>query len=307
MRLLLAGTPEVAVPSLDAVAASGHELLGVITRPDAPAGRGKKLRASPVAARADELGLPVLRPGHPRDPEFVARLTELAPDCVPVVAYGALVPQQVIDIPERGWVNLHFSLLPRWRGAAPVQHAILAGDAETGACTFSLVRELDAGPIYRTLRTPVGAEETAGELLDRLAVDGAGLLVETLDAIAAGERPVPQPADGATRAPKIDTGDARLDWADPDDRLDRQIRACSPAPGAWTTLRGERFKIIRARMVGGDQLPPGELRIERGRVLAGTGTRPLELITVQPPGKRAMPAPDWARGAGLAAGERFDG
>ncbi|WP_133753963.1 methionyl-tRNA formyltransferase [Naumannella halotolerans] len=306
MRVLLAGTPEVAVASLDALVDSDHQVLGVITRPDAPAGRGKKLRPSPVAVRAEELGLPVHKPEHPKDPDFAAMLTELAPDCVPVVAYGALVPQRVIDIPAHGWVNLHFSLLPRWRGAAPVQHAILGGDAETGACTFSLVRELDAGPVYGQIRTPIGPGDTAGDLLDRLARDGAGLLVRTLDEIAAGAVPRPQPDEGVTSAPKLTSDDARIDWDTSQLVIDRLIRGCNPAPGAWTTLRGQRFKIGLARPAPEQELPPGQLRNTGRQVLVGTADRALELLQVQPPGKKPMAAADWARGAQLADDQRFD-
>lgn len=307
MRLVFAGTPEVALPALDALVASEHDVVAVVTRPDARAGRGKKLVASPVAQRAEELGIEVLKPGHPRDEDFVARLTELAPDCCPVVAYGALVPAHVIDIPRHGWVNLHFSLLPRWRGAAPVQHAVMAGDTETGAAVFSLVPALDAGDVYAELREPIGDTDTSGDLLGRLADRGAGLLAEVMDALADGTATATtQPTDGITLAPKITTADARLDWTRPDVELDRQIRGCTPAPGAWTTLKGERFKVLAAAPAGGEVLDPGLIRAERNRVLVGTGTRPLELTRVQPPGKKPMGAADWARGANLTADDHFD-
>ncbi|OYO24269.1 methionyl-tRNA formyltransferase [Enemella dayhoffiae] len=308
MRLVVAGTPEVALPSLEALIASAHQVLAVITRPDAPAGRGKRLAPSPVAARAEELGIEVLKPEHPRDEEFAARLTELAPDCCPVIAYGALVPQRVLDIPRLGWANLHFSLLPRWRGAAPVQRAIMAGDAETGACVFRLVRELDAGDVYASLSTPIGAEETSGDLLARLARDGAHLLVRVMDDLAAGTAAAtPQPTEGVTLAPKLTVAEAEIDWSLNDAEVDRQIRGCTPAPGAWTTFRGERFKILAARPAGGVPVAEGELVTTKKRVQVGTGSRPLELLTVQPFGKKPMAGADWARGAQPSTGERLGG
>src|SRR6476661_4071282 len=226
MRLVFAGTPEVAVPSLDALAGSRHEVVGVVTRPDAPSGRGRKLVASPVAQRAEELGLPVLKPQHPRDPEFQEALRELRPDCCPVVAYGALLPQSALDIPEHGWVNLHFSALPAWRGAAPVQHAIWAGDEVTGATTFRIVKALDAGPTYGLMTQTIRPDDTAGTLLATLAEGGAGLLVATLDGIADGsleERA--QPEDGVSYAPKVSVEDARVDWSRPAVAVDHQVRA----------------------------------------------------------------------------------
>ncbi|MFW6599665.1 methionyl-tRNA formyltransferase [Propionibacteriaceae bacterium Y2011] len=296
MRLVFAGTPEVALPSLEAVVASDHDVVAVITRPDAPAGRGRSLRPSPVGERAAELGLEVLKPTKPGDADAVARLTELRPDCCPVVAYGALVPQRVIDIPTHGWVNLHFSLLPRWRGAAPVQHAVMAGDAETGACTFSLVKAMDAGPVYDTITAPIDRDTTAGDLLESLAHDGAQLLVRTLDAIDAGTAvATDQPADGVTMAPKITVEDARVDWHRTAVEIDRQLRGCSPFPGGWTTFRDARFKINSARPTGG-AAAPGKLIVAKSGVAVGTGDGLLELGTIQPQGKKAMAAADWARG-----------
>ena len=295
MRIVFAGTPEVAVPALEALLASRHEVVAVVTRPDAPSGRGKRLTGSPVATWAMAHGLEVLKPPRPRDEDFLVRLRELAPDCCPVVAYGALLPQVALDIPAHGWVNLHFSVLPRWRGAAPVQHAVLAGDRETGATTFEIVAALDAGPVYADLTEPIGADDTAGDLLERLSRRGAGLLVETLDAIAAGARPHPQPADGVTLAPKISVEDAQIRWDEPAETIDRLIRGCSPAPGAWTTFRGERFKVASAALEEAT-LPPGALLVGKRSVLVGTATRALALGTVQPPGKRPMVAADWARG-----------
>lgn len=298
MRIVFGGTPDVAIPSLDALAGSRHELVAVVTRPDAPSGRGKKLTASPVAQRAAELGIEVLKPQRPRDEEFVARLAELAPDCCPVVAYGALLPQRLLDIPQHGWVNLHFSLLPAWRGAAPVQHAILAGNKTTGATTFRIVLELDAGPVFATVTEPIRPDDTAGDLLHRLSVSGARLLVTTLDGIEDGTlTPTPQPeSDGQlSYASKISVDDARIDWKEPADVVDRLIRACFPAPGAWTTFEGERFKINSAR-ISDAVLPPGVLDVTKRSVRVGTGTQALALGEVQAQGKKPMAAADWARG-----------
>lgn len=305
MRLVLAGTPAVALPTLDALAASGHELLAVVTRPDAPRGRSKRPVASAVGQWAEAHGVQALKPAHPRDLEFVAALTALAPDACPVVAYGALAPQHVLDIPPFGWINLHFSLLPRWRGAAPVQHAIMAGDTETGATTFRLVQALDAGPVYGTLRRPLDGSETAGALLDELAAAGAGLMVETLDALGTTE-PTEQDAAGATLAPKITVADARLDWTRPARDLDRHIRGCSPEPMTWTEMDGVRLKVAYARPTDETGLAPGALAVEKRRVLVGTGTTALELVRVQPHGKKEMTAADWGRGL-HAVPTGFDG
>jgi methionyl-tRNA formyltransferase len=201
LRLLFAGTPEPAVPSLEALLGSRHDVVAVLTRPDARAGRGRKVSRSPVAERADAAGVPVLQPRSPREPEFLEQLAELAVDCAPVVAYGALVPQAALDLPAHGWVNLHFSLLPAWRGAAPVQHAIMAGDEVTGASTFRLEAGLDTGPVFGTVTETIGAHDTAGDLLGRLSVSGAGLLVATLDGIAAGRGDQPRAANRASRRP----------------------------------------------------------------------------------------------------------
>ncbi|UWP80687.1 methionyl-tRNA formyltransferase [Dactylosporangium fulvum] len=312
MRLVFAGTPSVALPALDAIAASDHELVAVVTRPDAPSGRGRQLVPSPVSAWATERGIPVLTPAKPREPEFLERLAGLEPDCVPVVAYGALVPRTALDIPRYGWINLHFSLLPAWRGAAPVQHAVLHGDDMTGASVFLLEEGLDTGPVFGTLTEPVGHRDTSGDLLDRLAVSGAELLVRVLDGIAAGNvTAVPQPHEGISTAPKLTVEDAQVRWGDPAFAVDRRIRACTPAPGAWTTFRGERLKLgpvtplTAATVIGGSPSPgTGELVVERNRVLVGTGTVPVVLGTVTAPGKKAMPADAWARGARVESGER---
>jgi methionyl-tRNA formyltransferase len=297
VRIVFAGTPEVAVPSLDALVDSRHEVVAVVTRPDAPSGRGKKLMASPVATRAAELGLETLKPERPRDENFVARLTDIAPDCCPVVAYGALLPQRVLDIPVHGWVNLHFSLLPAWRGAAPVQRAILAGDRTTGATTFRIVRELDAGPTFANITEPIHDSDTAGDLLQRLAVRGAQLLLDTLNGIEDGTlSPQAQPETEVSYASKISVEDARIDWTQPADAIDRLIRGCAPAPGAWTTFCGERFKINSAQLTD-DTLSPGALEITKRSVQVGTGTKAIELGVVQAQGKKPMAAADWARGS----------
>jgi len=307
MRVVFAGTPDVAIPALEAVAASGHELVGVVTRPDAPSGRGRKLVASPVARRAEELGFTVLRPTRPRAPDFQAALRALEPDCCPVVAYGALLPQSTLDIPPHGWVNLHFSLLPAWRGAAPVQHALWAGDQVSGATTFRLVKELDAGPTYGVMTEAVRPTDTAGDLLGRLASGGAELLVATLDGIASGDLDArEQPTDGVSFAPKIMVEDALVSWSEPAAAVDRRIRACTPAPGAWTTLDGERFKVGPVLIEGNvERLEPGVLAVSKSSVLVGTGTLPVRLVDVQPFGKKSMPAADWARGVRLASGAGF--
>jgi methionyl-tRNA formyltransferase len=313
MRLVFAGTPQAAVPALEALLASRHEVVAVVTRPDAASGRGLHQAPSPVAARAAGAGIEVLKPARVRDEEFLSRLRVIAPDCCPVTAYGALLPQTALDIPKHGWVNLHFSLLPAWRGAAPVQHAILHGDDLTGATTFQIVRELDAGPVYGVLTEPVGPRDTAGDLLGRLAVSGAGLLVATLDGIESGQLDArPQPAEGVSLAPKITIEDARVRWAEPALAVDRRIRACTPGPGAWTMLGEARIKLwplaappgaaaAGGRPAAGQPLAPGELRVQRTSVLVGTATEPVELGDVQPPGKRRMPAADWARGLRQAA------
>ncbi|WP_432533382.1 methionyl-tRNA formyltransferase [Kineococcus arenarius] len=298
MRLVVAGTPDVALPSLEALLASTHEVAAVVTRPDARAGRGRRAAASPVATRAREAGLPVLQPPTPRDPAFLAQLADLAPDACPVIAYGALVPPAALDVPRLGWVNLHFSLLPAWRGAAPVQRALMAGDDVTGACVFQLEQGLDTGPVYGCLTEPVGQRDTAGDLLTRLARSGARLLLDVLDAMQAGTAlAVPQPAEGVSLAPKITVEEARVDWNAPAAAVDRHVRACTPEPGAWTTFRGERLKLAPVLPVDEQAPAPGRVAVDKRRVLVGTGAGAVELGHVQPAGKRAMPALDWARGA----------
>ncbi|WP_030769682.1 methionyl-tRNA formyltransferase [Streptomyces sp. NRRL F-2664] len=310
MKLVFAGTPEVAVPALDALIASGrHEVAAVVTRPDAPAGRGRRLVASPVAERAEEAGIEVLKPARPRDPDFQARLREIDPDCCPVVAYGAILPKSALDIPRHGWVNLHFSLLPAWRGAAPVQHSIMAGDQLTGASTFQIEEGLDSGPVYGVLTEEIRPTDNSGDLLTRLAFAGAGLLAATMDGIEDGTlRAVAQPLDGISLAPKITVEDARIDWTAPAMRADRVVRGCTPAPGAWTVFRGERLKLISLGMVADrTDLAPGALSATKNNVHVGTGSHAVELLWVQPQGKKPMHAADWARGVRIAPGERLGG
>ncbi|MGY1842816.1 methionyl-tRNA formyltransferase [Modestobacter sp. SYSU DS0875] len=307
MKLLFAGTPAPAVVALDALLGSQHEVVAVLTRPDAPAGRGRRTSRSPVAERADAAGIPVLQPRSPREPEFLDQLRALDVDCAPVVAYGALVPPAALEIPRHGWVNLHFSLLPAWRGAAPVQHAVMAGDEVTGAATFQLEAGLDTGPVFGVVTEPIGPADTAGDLLERLAVSGAGLLVATLDGIADGSlRPEPQPADGVSLAPRIETADARVDWTLPSHVVDRRVRGVTPAPGAWTTWRGNRLRLAPVEPLPTSLgLEPGEVSVGPTGVLVGTGRGAVRLREVQPAGKKMLPAADWARGARPEPGERL--
>ncbi|SFF31000.1 methionyl-tRNA formyltransferase [Blastococcus tunisiensis] len=259
-----------------------------------------------MAETADAAGLPVLQPRSPREPEFLEQLAGLAVDCVPVVAYGALVPPAALGVPEHGWVNLHFSLLPAWRGAAPVQHAIMAGDEITGASTFRLEAGLDTGPVYGTVTEPIGPRDTAGDLLGRLAISGALLLVATLDGIAAGTLVAePQPAEGISLAPKLEAADAQVDWSLPAHVVDRRVRGVTPVPGAWTTWRGDRLRLGPVVPVAErSDLAAGELSAGPDGVLVGTGRGAVRLGDVQPAGKRMLPAADWARGARPAPGER---
>jgi len=307
VRLVFAGSPDTAVPSLDALASSSHEVVAVVTRPDAPAGRGRPLLPSPVRVRAEALGMPVLTPVSAKDPRFHEALSELAPEACPVVAYGAIIPRAALDIPRYGWVNLHFSLLPAWRGAAPVQHAVMAGDDVTGASTFFIEEGLDTGPILGTMTERIRPTDTAGDLLARLAVGGAGLLVATMDGLEAGSIvPEPQPAEGISLAPKVRVEDARIDWSRPSFVVDRQVRGCTPNPGSWTTFRGERVKIgpVTALVDEGADLP-GTVVTGKREVHVATGSGHVRLGVVQGRGRKPMPAADWARGIRIEQGERF--
>lgn len=307
MRIVFAGTPEPALPSLQRLIDSPHhDLVAVLTRPDAAAGRRGKPAPSPVAQLALDAGIPVLRPARPNDGEFVAELTELAPECCAVVAYGALLGAELLAVPRHGWINLHFSLLPAWRGAAPVQAAIAAGDTVTGATTFLIEPALDTGPVYGTVTEVIRPTDTTGDLLGRLAVSGAGLLEATLDGIAEGAlTAIPQSLDGVSVAPKVSVGQGRVRWDLPAHVLERRIRSVTPAPGAWTAVGDLRVKLGPVVLEqDADQsakpLAPGEFRVEKSRVLVGTGSAPVLLGQVQPPGKKTMAAADWLRGARLA-------
>lgn len=302
MRLVFAGTPEPALASLRRLIESPrHDVVAVLTRPDAAAGRRGKPAPSPVAQLALDQGIPVLRPERPNSDEFVAELTELAPECCAVVAYGALLSERLLAVPRHGWVNLHFSLLPAWRGAAPVQAAIAAGDEVTGATTFQIEPALDSGPVYGVVTETVRPSDTAGDLLERLAVSGAALLELTMDGIADGAlTAVPQPAEGITVAPKITVESARVRWELPAHVVDRRIRAVTPNPGAWTMIGDLRVKVgpVTVDETAGP-LPPGVIQADRKAVRIGTGSHPVRLGLIQPPGKKPMNAADWARGARL--------
>ncbi|MEU0540587.1 methionyl-tRNA formyltransferase [Nocardia sp. NPDC005978] len=303
MRLVFAGTPEPAVPSLRRlIESANHEVVAVVTRPDAVAGRGRKVTRSPIGLLADEHGIPVLTPRKPSEPEFIDRLTELAPDCCPVVAYGALLPESVLAIPRHGWINLHFSLLPAWRGAAPVQSAVLAGDEITGASTFLIEKGLDTGPVFGTVTEKVRVTDTSGELLARLAESGAQLLESTLDGVKAGAlQAVPQPTDGVSYAPKVEPEAGHVRWDEPALAVSRRIRAVTPSPGAWTEVDGKRVKLGPVELVE-ETLPVGAVEVRKSGVFIGTATTAVRLTEVQPQGKRMMPALDWARGARLQPG-----
>ncbi len=305
MRLVFAGTPTVAAQTLlSLLDDSDHEVVAVLTRPDAPQGRSSQPVPSPVAQLASERGIEVLKPVRASAPDLAARLADLAPDCCPVVAYGGLIPQKLLDLPRYGWVNVHYSLLPRWRGAAPVQHAIAAGDTVTGVTVFQLVAELDAGDVLSQREFPLSAEATSGEVLAALQPLGAQALLEVLAEIESGRaQPQPQPADGVTVAPKLSVAAARLDWTRPAVDLDRQVRANNPSPIAWTQFDGQRCRILACRVCDVTDLDCGELRAEKRRLLVGTGAGSLELLSVQPAGKKALAGADWGRG--LRGGGRF--
>ena len=296
MRVLFAGTPAVAVPSLDALVEAGFDVVAVLTRPDAPVGRKRVLTPSPVAARAAELGIEVIHAARV-DAGATARISGVNPDVAAIVAYGGLVPPAALAVPRYGWVNLHFSLLPAWRGAAPVQRAVMAGDDVTGAVTFLLEEGLDTGPVFGTLTESVGPEDTAGELLERLSRSGAVLLAQTLSAIEAGKA-APQPQSGeVSLAPKLTLEDGHLNWNHPALAIGRQARGVTPEPGAWTVLDGQRVKLEPVRLRPDvTHLSPGALSLDGKSVLVGTGSHAVELTRIQPAGKKMMAAADWARG-----------
>lgn len=296
MRLVFAGTPDAAIPSLRVLAASDHDIAAVVTRTDAPVGRKRVLTPSPVAGAAAELGLPVLKTDR-LDGDATGRITALRPDLGVVVAYGALVREPLLSAPTHGWINLHFSLLPNWRGAAPVQRALIAGETTTGASVFRLVSELDAGDVLDELPYAIPPLATAADVLDALSHSGAELLRRTVDAIAAGTATATPQHGAPTYAPKLTAEDGRLDWSAPARAVLDRIRGTTPEPGAFTTLDGARLKVLEAHRADTTvALPPGHLRAEGRIVLVGTATEPLALARVQPAGKGPMDAADWWRG-----------
>ncbi len=312
MRVVFAGTPQPAVPTLqELIDSDDHQVVGVITRPDTVAGRGRTPVRSPVGELADEHAIEVLTPARMSDPEVAEALARWAPELGVVVAYGGLIPADVLAAVPRGWINLHFSLLPAWRGAAPVQAALAAGDEFTGASVFALEEGLDTGPVYGMFTERIRGSDTAGDLLDRLAEAGALFTRNVVDGIAADELvPVPQDADGVSYAPKIDVADARVRWDLPSHLIDRAVRAHTPAPGAWTELGEARIKLGPVSAADDDEqapagLAPGALAAGKKAVYVGTASGAVKLGLVQPPGKKALPAADWARGARLTGEERF--
>ncbi len=296
LRIVFAGSPAAAVPSLHSLAASDHEIAAVISRVDSVQGRRRLLFPTPVAATAAELGLPIIKTNR-LDAAATAAITAAAPDLGVIVAYGGLVREPLLSLPRLGWINLHFSLLPRWRGAAPVQRAIMAGDRTTGAAVFQLVEELDAGDVYGQLTQEIGGEQTAGELLESLALAGADLLVDVVDALAVGSAQAQQQLGTVTVAPRLSVQDGRIDFSASATTVHNLIRGVSPEPGAFTVVEGSRVKILRATIAeDAHPLAAGQLDLIEGRVLAGTATRPIQLVTVHPAGKKAMSATDWWRG-----------
>jgi methionyl-tRNA formyltransferase len=297
VRLVFAGSPAAAVPALRDLAASEHDVVRVLTRDDTPQGRRRVLTPTPVAIAAEELGLEIIKARRITD-EVTAAITADQADLGVIVAFGALLREPLLSTPRLGWINLHFSLLPRWRGAAPVQHALIAGDSETGAAVFQLVPELDAGEVYATLTRSLAGHETVGDLLEELANSGAGLLTGVVDALANGTaRPVEQ-SGVVTLAPKLGLDDALLDFTHTSDAVFNRFRGVTPEPGAHTSVGGTRLKVLAAERaeVASDALPAGRIVLDGRRVLVGTSTTPLELVTVQPSGKKPMSAGDWLRG-----------
>ena len=296
MRLVFAGTPAPAVPALRELAESRHQIAAVVTRPDAPLGRKRVLTPSPVAAAAEQVGAPVIKTAR-LDADATERIAALEPDLGVIVAYGGLVREPLLSTPAHGWINLHFSLLPKWRGAAPVQHALIAGDDVTGAAVFRLVAELDAGDVFADRRVEIEPRETAGELLSRLADVGAGLLHEVVDAVAAGDAVARAQTGEPTFAPKLTVDDGRIRWEEAAERILDRVRGTTPEPGAHTTVAGERLKLHRVDLVDdAPPLAPGQVGWDRGRVLVGSGDGAIALREVQPAGRGVMPAPDWWRG-----------
>ncbi|MGV0334360.1 methionyl-tRNA formyltransferase [Corynebacterium kroppenstedtii] len=315
MRVVFAGTPTPAATALQALLDSHHDVVAVLTRPDAPRGRGRRLYPSPVSELAEAHDVPVIKTSTLKDESVIDSLAEYKPDCIPVVAYGALVPPNVLTLPRWGWVNLHFSLLPRWRGAAPVQRAIEAGDKETGVTVFRIEEGLDTGDIFASVPADIADDDTAGSLMERLTDQGAQVLVDTLDSIENGSAtPTPQSDDGATYAKKISTEDTRIDWNKPASTVDQSIRAVTPDPGAWTLLEDDRIRVEAVQPIFDPRDPiekslalsPGEIAWKKNRVWVGTADYPVQLGSVQAPGKKMMEAGAWVRGAHLANGLNND-
>lgn len=290
MRIVFFGTPEVAVPALDALIASPHQVVATVTQPDRARGRGRGVSASAVKRRAGDAGIAVCQPTSPKQDGFCEQLRSLQPDALAVVAYGHILPRAVLEVAPA--VNAHFSLLPAYRGAAPVQRALMDGATRTGVTVFLLEPSVDSGPILRREETEIGAEEDAGSLLERLAPIGARLLVEAIDALAAGETGIPQDAGEASRAPKITPDEQRIDWSLPAETIAARIRGLSPRPGAYTSFRGKRLLVRRTAVVDGHGTPGTML----GGAVVATGERALELLEVQPEGKRVMSGDDFVRG-----------
>ncbi|MGW9412792.1 methionyl-tRNA formyltransferase [Arthrobacter cupressi] len=303
MKVLFAGTPAVAVPSLDALVNAGFDVVAVLTRPDAPTGRKRILTPSPVAVRAAELGIDLIHASKV-DADTIARIASYEPDVAAIVAYGGIIPKAALSVPRHGWINLHFSLLPAWRGAAPVQRAVIAGDDITGAATFQLEEGLDTGPVFGTVTEAIRPEDTAGELLERLSASGAVLLSQTLSAVDAGRAaPAPQQGD-VSLAPKLTLDDGRIDWRQPALAVNRRARGVTPEPGAWTMWDGQRVKLEElALRPDVKDLAPGRVRVDGKNVLVGTGSHAVRLGRIQPAGKKMMASADWARGVAVESVE----
>jgi methionyl-tRNA formyltransferase len=307
MRIVFFGTPEFAVPSLRALLRERYQVVGVVTQPDRPQGRSRStLVAPPVKQEAERAGIPVLQPDRPLGDVFLAGLRRLEPELGIVVAYGHLLRPAVLSLPAQGMINVHASLLPRWRGAAPIQHAILAGDRETGISIMRMEEGLDSGPVLHRIATPLGGGETAGALGARLSELGATALVDALSLLAAGfAKPEPQDPAAVTLAPKIDRDSARLDWRREAAALARQVRAFDPAPGAWATLADAPVKLFGA--VATDQAgEPGRVLAAGDQLVVGTGHGALEVREVQPAGRTRLTVADWVHGRGIAAGDRLE-
>ncbi len=301
MRIIFMGTPDFSVPVLEALVDAGHEIAAVYCQPPRPAGRGKKDRPTPVHARADALSLDVRHPVSLRSPEEQTAFAALNAQVAVVVAYGLILPQTILDAPEHGCLNIHASLLPRWRGAAPIHRAIMSGDSETGVCIMKMEAGLDTGPVLLRSQTPIRAEETTAQLHDRLSEMGAALIVDALGKLA-DLKPEPQPENGVTYATKIDKSEAKVDWARPAIEIDRQIRGLSPFPGAWTEIDGERVKLLASRLSEG-QGPPGQVLDESLRIACGDGA--IELLRLQRAGKGAQDKESFLRGWPIRAGTRL--